>query len=464
MKNEFDNKLTDKGWQSMLHLLDREMPEQRRRRRFAWWLFALFLLPLAGAGGWWVLRDSEPVDSAPELETPKVSEPIAESSKNFPKVDNSAFSASGIEANGQDPTNREVALTDNTKHGGEDLTTFSRKRSGTNLNNHPATPPHSVFSPSGGEASGQDTANREVALGENTKHGGEMMFSVNTERSGENLTTFKKLSNLNSLSVVPQFVENEIKNAPKLSTVEPSIAATTKKHTEPKRWHFGLSSGLASENLSALNGFTAGAAIDWQFARKWGLRSGLHYGAYRLSAEERPVVSLDAFDYEEATGNSVDNLNTGNPSTPNASDPGSVLVPIERLRQLEIPLLAYWQPLRPLRIFGGFSLGYSLSTQASEQNYASGQLYYANTQDAKSNLNDLAVNNLPRWRTALQTGIGLRFGKHFELDAFYRHGMSGLNKADDTQDNFNPASPNYLSAQSGDFKNRYFLLQGIWFF
>jgi hypothetical protein len=447
MKNEFDNKLTDKGWQSMRRLLDREMPEQRRRRRFAWWPFALLLLPLAGWGGWWVLRgDEEPEKINPPVkEAPKVSEPVAEAveGQNIPAV-------VGVPAN-----NKRWSEMPN-----EEYRTFVQPRTsgvvGGDANNGPKngevfSPPRLVFSPSDDEANRQDPANHEVVLGENTKYG------------AEDLTTFKRLPNLNKLPVISQFVENEIKNTLKFTPVTPFAAAPTKKHTEPKHWSFGLSAGLASENLSALNGFTAGAAADWQFARKWGLRSGLHYGAYRLSAEERPVVSLDSDDYQEATGNSVDNLNTGGGSTPNSSDPGSVLVPIERLRQLEIPLLAYWQPVRPLRIFGGFSLGYSLSTQASEQNYASGQLYYANTKIAQDNLNDLAVNNLPRWRTALQTGIGIRLGKHFELDAFYRHGMSGLN-SDIAQDNFNPASPNYLSSQSGDFKNRYFLLQGIWFF
>ena len=46
-----ENKITDKGWEKMRVMLDREMPE-KARRIFAWWWFLILLIPVTGFGGW----------------------------------------------------------------------------------------------------------------------------------------------------------------------------------------------------------------------------------------------------------------------------------------------------------------------------------------------------------------------------------------------------------------------------
>lgn len=423
MKNEFDKNLTDKGWQAMRHLLDREMPEQRRRRRFAWWLGTLLLLPLAGAGGWWLFGESKPEKTAPPVEKSKIFEPVAraESESTFPKVSN--FQK-------VEPIPAVVAVPAN-KHADRVISNEVRNLKESLLQVSPL----------------YDTV-------------------FNLLDKSQDLTNFEGLSNFAPLPVAPQFVENEIKNTPKLSTVTPFEPAITKKHTEPKHWSFGLAAGLASENFSALNGFSAGGAVNWQFARKWGLRSGLQFAQYSLSQKERPVISLSADAYEDATGNNVDNLNTGgNPTTPASSASSPVYVPIERLQQLEMPLLTYWQPVRPLRVFGGISTAYTLSARASSQSFANNQFYLAADEKAQDNLNDLTSKTLSRWQASWQVGAGVRIGRHFELDAFYKHGIANTKNNADAQGLFDPTMPAGLSGQANsDFKNRYFLLQGIWFF
>jgi hypothetical protein len=406
MKNEFDKKLTDKGWQSMRRLLDREMPEQRRRRRFAWWPLALLLLPLAGAGGWWFFQPSKPANVIPPpVEAPKVSEPVAvaKDASNSPELPPAVV---GVPADNK----RRSSILD------EKYRTFAMSLTGGVV--------------------GEDANN------------------------GQKFQTFGKLD---ALSVIPQFVENEIKNTQRPSTVTPFETTIKKKHAEPKRWSFGLAAGLSSEDFSALNSYSAGAAVDWQFARKWGLRSGFQYSQYNLSEEARPVVSLNSDDYEEATGNDVYDLNpSGNPSTPTSSASSSVYVSIERLQQLEMPLLAYWQPVRPLRIFGGISTAYALSAEASSQSFANNQFYLAADQKAQDNLNDLTSKTLSRWQASWQAGAGIRLGRHFELDVFYKHGFStgvSNHNFNDLQGiNFDP------QWQPRKANSHYFLLQGIWFF
>ena len=234
---------------------------------------------------------------------------------------------------------------------------------------------------------------------------------------------------------------------------------TIKKQATPKHWSFGMTAGLASERFSKLNGFPAGAAVDWQFARKWGLRSGLQYAQYRLSDAERPVVTLDVNSYSEATDNYISF--SGSPNNDPYFDP-SVLVPVEQLKQLEMPVLAWWQPIRPLRIFGGFTTTYNLSAQASQQNYSNNQFYYANTKVAQDNLNELTSNTLSRWQMNWQVGAGIRIGRHFELDALYKQGFSKTTSAQFDTD------PNSLYDQQWQPRSvgaaHYFLLNGIWFF
>ncbi len=440
MKNEFDNNLTDKGWQTMNRLLEREMPEQRRRRRFAWWLLALLLLPLVSAGGWWLFQPSKPVSvPPPPVEKPKVSEPVASTQDLIPNAFGKKLSnlpdVVGVPAN-----NEQQDVIPNDKH-------------------------HTLVQP---------LTSRQVGIGRDTNNGQknfqevELTYSSDDSKSSDESKAgtyssgdSKSSDELNLLPVSLQFVENEIKNTPRPSVVASFAAAITKKNAEPKRWHFGLAAGLASENFSALNGFSAGAAVDWQFARKWGLRSGLQYAQYNLSASERPIVALDANIYADATENII-NLGSGSP----ISDPltPKVLVQVERLRQLEMPLLAYWQPVRPLRVFGGFSTAYKLSAQASQESFANNQFYYATTQEARKNLNELAANTLSRWQVSWQAGAGVRIGRHFELDVFYKNGLGSKGNSADAQ-SFDPnLSPDLMWQPRNAGASHYFLFNGIWFF
>lgn len=464
MKNEFDNKLTDKGWLSMRRLLDREMPE-RRRRRFVWWPLALLLLSLAGASSWWLWRQSKTVPVvSPPTEAPKVSEPVvnAENQREpgFPAV-------VGVPANNK----RRSSI-----FGKEQqplVQPLTRSVVGVPANNGKEN------------VSGRNPIFREEALGENTKRGGEQVPanpSIEPDKvvaSPLNLVYPPEAAEISEASNSTDLSQNTVK----IETLEPlparspdiagivtssessATSGTIIKKKNDVRWSFGLAAGLASDNFSSLNGFSAGGAVDWRFAGKWGLRSGLQYAQYRLSTDEQPVVSLAAVDYADATGNLVLNSGTSYPSPSQDLDSVSVFVPVERLRQLEMPLLAYWQPLRALRIYGGISVAYNLSAQASEQNYSGNQYYYAKTQDAKDNLNKLAVSNIQRWQTNLQTGLGLHLGKHFELGAFYKYGLSDLKNGADPGSfdaSFTGGGATESTGQKG--ATHYFLLNGIWFF
>ena len=473
MKNEFDNNLTDKGWKSMRRLLDREMPEQRRRRRFAWWWFALLLLPLVGAGGWWLLRDSKPVDPAPKMDVPKDSKPVVEAEtpldentergETFEKLSNQPSASSAVVG----APSAVVGVPANNK----------RQSSIPGEKYRATVQPYTQSVVGGDTNNGQNLIPSETSLGENTKPdeiGGKRarVYSSDDLKPSDGVAigeTRQKLPIFGLLEALPvylQLIENQNKKAIFLTpavAIQPKI---TKKQPAQKRWSFGLSASLASENMKTVNGFSAGAAVDWQFARIWGLRSGLHYAQYRLSAEERPVVSLEAAQYADATGNfvSLDTSGGGlNNPVPSVSNP-EVLVPVERVRRFEMPVLMYWQPVRPLRIFGGISMNYTFSARASAESFVNSNSYFANTKQAQSNLNELATSRLRRWQTNLQTGLGIRLGKRLELDAFYQYGVPDL-KAGTDSGTFDPTTGNAgenLEQRKGATHN--FLLNGILFF
>ena len=441
MKNEFDNKVTDKGWQSMRRLLDLEMPEQRRRRRFGWWPFALLLLPLGGLGGWWFAGQPEPENvTLPPVQAPKLAEPVVTIEKNTEKHDPNS--------------SRTIYSSDEFSHSSDDS-----KSSGelSNQSNHsPNNPTSSYATFSSDDLKSPDESSNPSPNNSKSTYA--------THSSDDSKSSAELPKDFPPLPTSLQFIEKNSKNPINPVPVVAYLPEKIKKQPSPKRGSFGLSAGLTSEGFSSLNGFSAGTAVDWRFARKWGLRSGLQYAQYRLPASRRPIVSLEAADYTNATGNS---LNLGGGATPAADQISEVLVPVERLRKLEMPLSAYWQPFRFLRIFSGATTAYTLSAQASEQNYANNsQIVVAGDQLAQKNLNDLTASTLSRWSLDWQIGTGVVIGRHLELNVSYRSAFD--NKRDNASDLL--FDPGNFSGSSADPQlrsvdaNSWFHFTGIWFF
>ncbi len=442
MKNEFDNRLTDKGWRSMRGALDREMPRKRRRRPVAWWwLGVLILIPLAGAGGWWWYRSGKPAQSPdrPPVEKEVARQPVVDAGSNEGQIE--------INTNVQPD---------------KPVTALSAISSAVGVNKNAFTP----TDPDNG---------REEAIG--SPDGSPTATSPETPVFTASMPEVSglpaKMTLLVALPEKERYLRFETSAKPVFSQVSPvEQTGIKKKLNTPRRWSVGLMAGINSENLSGLNGFSSGIAVDWQPLRKWGLRTGIQYARYRPSAQERPVVSLDNTEYADATGNFAviqdvgNNPGTGNPSTDQSNQ--KVLVPVDRLQRLEMPLLAFWQPVRSLRLFGGATVSRNLSTDASKQNYANNKIYVADNKSALENLNNLTSSNLPRWRINTLFGAGLHLGKHFELGVFYQpsFGRSGNGANADSSFNgsFNGSAwPLAGNAGSADLQSRFFL-NGILFF
>ena len=83
-ENKDPKKLTDRGWQEMQKLLDREMPEKERRRRPGAWFFWGAAAVAVAATWFWPVKNGQP--DVPIFEKSEV--PVASSpTENQVKVD-----------------------------------------------------------------------------------------------------------------------------------------------------------------------------------------------------------------------------------------------------------------------------------------------------------------------------------------------------------------------------------------
>jgi hypothetical protein len=454
MNNDIDNKLTDKGWQAMREVLDREMPVQRRRRPvFWWWLGVLLLFPLLLTGGWlWYnqafgpgnIQQTRPVTQpAPRKQASADDSPLAEQVR----APGAAMPLT-TESASPSPANRQASQKGSTPNP-MDIPRLKQTNAGQ------AFMDQNIVALPGDPAQQRETPRS---------------YPVEALPGTDNAT----------LPPVEQKIANGVEILPSTALPELSIAArapnfmlvntpvSTRVHADKTgpRLSFGAMAGMHTDRFTAINGFSAGAVMDWQLASKWGLRTGMQYAQYNPATSSRPYVALEDNIYANATGNFdvvLDNLAT--PATSPDSQPNPVLVPVDRIGRLEMPVLAYWQPLRPLRIFAGVTGSYSLSLKTSRQGFANAKVYNADSPSAEKNLSSLATEVLPRWNINLMFGTGFRIGRHFELDAFYRPGFAagkGFDAAEITGQN-NGAFESSAGPRSVDASS-WFFLNGILFF
>ncbi len=406
-----ENKITDKGWAEMSKLLDREMPE-KRRRRFGWWWFAL-LLPVALYGSWQWLKDADAPTSKqdiaivpPQTFEATPTQPVGTthtetSSKHFPTT--------------QKPQNipETTALkTRNTNKGAK----IKQQVIQSNLTSGQATPSQAETASQAPLKSSPDNLVWEVP-------------GVSTEPVS---ITTPQLS-LDLLPTTPQSIEL---SSPKAVADHTKLLAYTPKPANKsfrKTWEFSATSAFSTEQFNALNGFSTGATVDWKFARKWGLRTGLMYSIYTPQEKSRPVASIMPENYASnvdgnvlvldlITGTEVLNL-AGN-STYGDSLTGNVFIPVNRLQRLEIPVTAFWQPSRLIKVLGGFSLTRTLSVQADRQNYSGDYVLKLSDQSAEDGASKLSSSELDNWSADASLGLGIRLSSMFEVGVAARMPLS----------------------------------------
>lgn len=391
-----DKKTTDKAWASMREMLDREMPE-KRGYRFGWWWFGLLLLlPLVGYGSWqWLqLPDSpkihqktiptQPIASlAPTTEQNTASQPAS----NTPIRSINEQSSSGDKAS--------IAIQGNAKR---DINAENR-----------AAKPRPVLV----EGNSNLTSIEKLPDIQTPE-----IITANTQEPVRN-----KLA-IDLLPITPQFIELQEQRPFQRHLFAAASSPKPIKKASDKRWTFGASSAISTEQFNKINGFSTGASVDWKFARKWGLRTGVLYNIHTPHEKYRPVASVGAADYQSTVDGGVILVdgNTGQEVTSMAGSNfygdslgSNVFIPVNRLQRLEVPVTVFWQPVRPLKIIAGLSLTRTLSAKADKQNYSGDYILKLSDRSAEDDASKLSYSELDNWSADATIGAGIRLERSFEL-------------------------------------------------
>lgn len=470
MIEDQDKKLADKGWQSMQELLEREMPAEQKRRPFVWWWFGLLLLPLAilGSRVWWQSDPGLPTEPAPAVlktELPVVqhtieNQPVAPEmapvrSDNRPGIQSAKNADETSVAARQLPAGsipQQVSVAQAPIRSSSASMQLPEVQTNTTTTSSPVEN-IAVANPSTSEAAAFLPDNATPA---NISHSDDAnvatpllpvalpFHAVETEQT-------RSLADTRTFAAIP-------------GTNEPSVKPL---QTTP-RWAFGLTSAVSTEQFSGLNSLSAGITTDWRFARKWGLRTAVLYTRYRPSASKQPVVAVVESRYNIATGLSSGAYEPTTGSVANSADlqEGYVYIPLRKLHQLEIPLMAWWQPIRPLRLYSGLSMDYTFSGQSATLNYIDNAIVSLDTDKSLRDAGQLATDELQRLQLNYQLGMGWQLGRHIELSAFWRTPVRKIFTRQNDLTSFNSDTEQFSSISTNTQLPRTgrFILQGSWFF
>ncbi len=471
MREDQDKKLADKGWQSMQQLLDREMPVEQKRRPFIWWWFGLLLLPLAilGSRAWWQSEPTLPAESAPAVlktERPVVQQVI----ENQPAAPEKA----PVRSDNQ-PGIQSAKIADETRVAARQLSAVSSPQ---RVSVAPAPIPSSSASMQVSEVLTNTTTSSPV---ENTAvtnlSASETAAFLPDNATPANTTSIPaETAAAPFLPIALPFHAAETEQTRPLADTRTFAAASGANEASVKplqtspRWAFGLTSAISTEQFSSLNGVSAGITTDWRFARKWGLRTSLLYTRYRPSASKQPVVVVEESRYNDATGLFTDPYFPSTGGVANNADlqEGYVYIPLRKLHQMEIPVMAWWQPIRPLRLYSGVSVNYTFLGQSAEQNFVDNAIVSLDSNKSQRDAGQVATDELKRWQMNYQLGLGWRLGRHVELSAFWCSPVRKIfTRQNDLLNSYNSNTEQFSSISTPNTqlpRPGRFVLQGSWFF
>jgi hypothetical protein len=381
---QFNRKLTDKGWASMQGMLDRDMPVNAgKKRRIAWWWFfggASFLF-LAGTGAMHIIQQINQQDL-----NRKHVEPMVIRSTNAPVAANpetsAQMNAAPMAAVSRVPENRDLPVS-------------------TDKKNSQALPA---------------AITTELNARYVSKETG--LSAVSVAPVLEKSAPAPVNSSLSELNVPIQPVGCLACNSaewPDIQPVQPgSVIKKVSKSHGPRKFRFGIYSGISAEKLVAINGLAAGFTATWQPYKHWGLRMGLGYSVERPTLRSRPVADISAQHY-------LNYINSGyiSPGTISSDPYAKVLIPVRYLHQIEMPLLLYWQPTAQWRFYAGGKFQRTFFANSDKFSYVSGKASTPSSVLAENrSLNQLATRELSFWKGYGNFGAAFMPNKHWEFALF----------------------------------------------
>ena len=419
----------------MSALLDRKMPQRRRRRALVWWWLTGLLIPFAGLVSWWWFNESSDQKPEQNSRTPKEASIAALA----------ASSSGSVPKDGLGTTVHLPSQTPVSDHRGPIVWRAAESMDFVGVLDVP------VF-----------TADVEpLATAEVQKEGTSKTVSFTAAQP------FAHLSAANSQALKGHEYQPDVFCPLFQPVFIPAKKIVKKPSNNVQKWQVSASLGLSSERFTAVNSVLTGLTIDWQPLRHWGLRSGLMYEYYKPSGIARPIAEVDAMAYADATRNHAFLHNNGVyvPGTSEALGL-DVALPVTLMNRLRAPLLAYWGPLRWMRVYGGASFGYTLGAKTSNKGLAFDNELVASRSSASAyRVNKLATKELPRWQVHLQGGMGVKLGKRCEIGLTYQQSAKMQFKSlFDKRQEEGQLNSNQNRKISSRPNHHFFTLSGAWLF
>lgn len=430
-----DKKLANRGWHAMRRALDREMPEERRRRPVALlWIFAL-LAPVAGLLGWYLIgqghvpagrmpvaADSrQPALQTPERQIADNTEPASPAGQTGPEGKNRKAEQSKSKPAGKQKNTAKTKMVKDASGGGGREKMRSEGRTIMALQSTPAAEPAASLLPPA-----QSVAVQEIPLPSSpvlaVQNQTPDVAAAEPVPIAESPAGSEQQTPPAASSIAASSLTDNAANAPFFLPPKPIDPL----RENPKAWAFAASAGVFSNTKGDYTGTGAGLNAEWQPLKHWGLRSGVGYQYRQLGTEERPVVAVATSNYVDATGDLRVAAANGNfNQTPTTQgDNAPVFVPISRLHRLEVPILAFWQPMSKLRLFGGVSVGSNLYAQTGDRSLSNNVVYDISGNAAK-NLNQEVSSQVREWDSRLSVGVGFKPLRQMEIGLFLHQPIGG---------------------------------------
>ncbi len=427
-----DKHLEDRGWQAMQELLDREMPVERRRRPLGlFWLFGL-LLCLTAAYVVWQAQAGEPAQRISEPETPvagQVDQPVADAklpkqSDQAPSEQKAAAAKPAFQMPSPGQTAAHPAHPNNPKALQAPKTPDTENFiPGTNS----AVTPTPAFLATVEKPQPEQSTENEAAQNATiaTVQTPPDLPAVLPELPAHHQPVFAA-TNTPAIIGLPETAKN-----PAVPATADSVAQAVQplpiEPVNPKRlrpWSFGATVGLLTGSDIDYTGANLGLSVEWQAARRWGVRGSLLYQFQKLQKEQRTILEVSSGSYVLLTGDQTA-LDPGGSTVVNNPAPNNlvtpVYVPVSRLHRLEVPVNVFWQPLRKWRVLGGLSMGLNLYAQSGRQTLKNNLVLDVPSGEASRNLNQEITKQLPDWDLRWNIGIGFKPNRHLAFELFMQN-------------------------------------------
>lgn len=453
MKNKFDKKIEDLGWEKMQALLDKEKPivgivppqyiDQKSSKngsfRKRWALMALLFLGLSACGGWSYYFFKIKPETQPEIVIDHASA-IEKNGQNLPSISQNTEGGKSNLTQQLNPDNGDISTSNKSKS-----LLNENKITTQNVDNQLVEKSINANSltqdlDSNKEIKGNLKENEEQIIDKKMINGSNALNAViSDDKTQNNEEKFVKKNALENIDKIGEKVIFESFNPLVFEPINDTVSSIDKRENPIinlkenaqkmlQKWQFGLTLGAHTEGVQRLDGYQTGLILRKNLTQKWAISTGLNYR--KASTKSRQNAS---FLTAEKANNST------SVTTPASSFNLSKVIEVrlKDMKYLEMPIIFDHLVNRRLTVFSGLKMSYLLSKNWVKIDTTNANLYvitYGNQSNkvysSSSSISDKSSSNSVNKAIdfAILGGINYRISRHFDVSVRYDFGLKNIFK------------------------------------